>query len=279
MSAHTELQLNAAGSFILGLSADVVAVLATQPLDVVKSYKQSGKFEELKALFRNTKGIPPVGKLWHGSVANCAGAVPQGGLPFLINALTARYLFKSDSLSDSQLVTNGMMTGLITACFVAPLDRVGKEQQFHGGSTLQASQRTLRQHGMRGLFKAIPPIAARDAIVFGTFFGGRKVVESRLQEYIPQDALRETVASATTGAFAGGLSNAFDRANTLMQEDKAGAYPTLRRTLQTVVQKEGVKGLATKGGGIRSLFMGAYYIALGGASERIKPHLTTVFGT
>jgi hypothetical protein len=278
MSAHTALQLNAAGSFVLGLSADVVAVLATQPMDVVKTYVQSGKWEELKALFRNTKGIPPVGKLWHGSVANCAGAVPQGGLPFLINALSARYLFKSEHLTDSQLIANGIITGLIASGFIAPFDRVGKEQQFSGGTAIGACQKAVKEQGMRGLFKAIPPIAVRDAIVFGTFFGGRKVVESRLQEYIPHDTLRETVASAATGAFAGVLSNAPDRANTLIQGDKEGAYPSLRSTFRSIIQKEGMKGLA-KGAGSRALFMGAYYIALGCASEKITPPLTRVFGT
>lgn len=276
MSSLTELRLSAAGNFTLGIGADVAAVLATQPMDVIKTYVQKGALDELGSQFQRTKGLPPVGKLWHGSIANCAGAIPQGGLPFLINALTAQYLFKSEQLSDSQLIANGVMTGVLASCLIAPFDRVSKEQQLHGGTAMQACRRALASSGICGLFKAIRPIAARDSIVLGTFFGARKVLENRLQGYISHDGTRETVASAATGAFAGVLSNPLDRANTLIQSDKEGLYPTIRSTFQRVIEKEGAAGLA-KGGGARALFMGAYYIALGAASEQIRPNLPRIF--
>jgi|GEM_PF-6739037 hypothetical protein len=276
MSSQTELRLNAAGSFVLGLSADVGAVVATQPMDVVKTYVQKGEWDNLRSQFRHCKGFPPVGKLWHGSLANCVGAIPQGGLPFLINALAEEYIFKSKQLTDPQLVSNGMMTGVLASCLIAPFDRVSKEHQLHGGTAIDACRRTVREHGILGLFKAIKPIAIRDSIVFGTFFGARKVVENRLQEYVSHDGARETIASAATGAFAGVLSNPLDRANTLIQSDKEGLYPTIRSTFQRVIGAEGIRGLA-KGAGTRSLFMGAYYIALGYASERIKPYLPQIF--
>lgn len=277
MSSSTELRLNATGNFILGLTADAISVILTQPLDVIKTHIQGDKWHEFRDLFLKTKGMPPIGKLWHGTLANCTGAIPQGGIPFVINGLTRKYLFTSPSLSEGEKMLSGVTTGLIVSAMIAPFDRVCKEQQFRGGSTAGALTRVVKREGMRGLFKAIGPIAARDTVVLGAFFGMREVVEERLQDHVEQDALRKTLASGTTGAFAGFLSNLPDRANTLMQGDKVGEYPSFSTTLQSIVRKEGlVKGLS-KGAGIRSVFMAAYSISLGFAADKIKPQLPSCF--
>lgn len=265
MSIHTEPQLNTAGNYTLGVGADIFSVLATQPLDTAATYVMS------------RKGMPPFGTwLWRGAAANCSGAFVQGGVPFMVNGLIAEHFFKTQHLSQGQMVANGVFTGLISAGAIAPFERVAKLHQLHGGSIYSVCQRSIAENGMASFFKAAGPIALRDSIVFGTFFGGRRVLENQLKPYVPHVGLKEGIASIATGIFAGAISTPAARINVLMQGDVQGTYPTMARTLQTVVKQEGVQSLF-KGAAARSGFMGGYYLTLAIGYKMLRNNLPGIF--
>ena len=260
MSSQNEPRLNAAGNYTLGLTADIFAVLSTQPLDTVKTYVMS------------RRGFPPLSRLWHGTAANCSGAFVQGGLPFLVNGVIANCLFNTQQLTSRQSIINGVLTGVISSVAIAPFERVAKIHQLTGGTAYRACLKAVEGNGISSLFKAIGPIAVRDSIVFGTFFGGRKVVSEQLQETIPNDTLRNIISGVVTGIFAGAISAPADRLNVLMQGDTEGVHPTMMRTMMNVVRQEGVKSL-WRGVASRSLFLGAYYLTLGLGVELIQPRM------
>ncbi|MBS0652042.1 MAG: hypothetical protein JSR39_00800 [Verrucomicrobia bacterium] len=265
MSIQSDRPLNAAGNFALGVGADIFSVLATQPLDTAATYVMS------------QKGMPSFGPwLWRGAAANCSGAFVQGGVPFMVNGLIAEHFFKTQHMSQGQLVANGIFTGLISAGAIAPFERVAKLHQLYGGSIYSVCERSIAENGMRSFFKAAGPIALRDSVVFGTFFGGRRVVENQLESYVPHVGLRESIASITTGVFAGAISAPAARVNVLMQGDTVGAYPTMAQTFRSVVQQEGVQSLF-KGAGARAGFMGGYYVTLAIGYNMLRNNLPGIF--
>lgn len=280
MASESMPQLSAVGDFILGGLADTVAVVFTQPLDYLKTRIQNGEKAQLKLEFLSFKnGIPPVHHFWRGTIPNCTGAIPNGALPFLVNSLTRRYLFGTDELTGGQQIANGLLTGAIISVFISPLDRVCKEQQLEKKvqlSTIEAGRRAFAKEGIKGFFKAVPSLATRDAITFGTFFGVRKVVESRLTEEIAHAGMRAMIASVLTGVMAGLLSNPADLANTSIQGDQVGKYTRFIPTLRTIAKEEGKKALF-RGALARAIFMGAYSTALGYSADAIRPHLPECF--
>ncbi len=129
---------------------------------------------------------------------------------------------------------------------------------------------------MSSFFKATAPIAIRESVVFGTFFGGRKVIENNLEPYIPHVGLRESVASISTGFFAGALSTPPARLNVLMQGDTKGEYPTIASTFMRVVKEEGAKSLF-KGAAPRASFMAGYIFALALGDKMLRNNLPSIF--
>jgi hypothetical protein len=266
MSVTTEVQprLNPAGYFTLGVLSDLLATVATQPLDTLKTYVMSGR------------GIPPFRRLWNGTAANCSGVFMQGGLPFLVNGALVRYASNGKTpLSDRERIVLAVSTGLATSTIIAPFERVAKIHQLTGGTVFDAVRRAT-QNGYGGLIKALGPIALRDAMVFGTFFGGRKVVENHLEDQIPNPQLRASIASVVTGALAGLSSTPADRISVLMQGDIREIYPTMIRTIKTVVATEGVRSLF-KGFCTRTVFLATYMFALGVGEKSFTPRLPACF--
>lgn len=276
MSSQIELQLNAVGNFTLGVSADVFAVCATQPIDVAKTHVQKGLWSELKSQLRCSKGIGPVCILWKGAPINCIGAIPQGGAPFLINALAKKHLFQSEELSDSQRIMSGMMTGALSSLVIAPFDRICKEQQVNGGTALSSCIKIVKRDGVGSLFKAVKLIAARDSMVFGAFFGVREILNVRLQNHIPHKETRMLAASSIACGIAGVLTTPIDRANTLIQTDQKKSYSKVFDIFRKIIAQEGVKGLG-KGALLRGLFGAVYYAALGVAPGEIASYLPEAF--
>ncbi len=265
MSISSEPRLNAAGNYVLGVGADLVSVVATQPLDTNATYAM------------NRTARPPLGMwLLRGMGANCKGAFVQGGVPFAVNGIISRHLFKNQELSQGQLVAKGGFTGMIAAAAIAPFERVAKLQQLHGGSLTAACRRSIEENGVRSFFKGVGAIAGRDAIVFGVFFGARQAVENRLEPYIPNRELRVITASALTGGIAGVLSNPFARANVLMLGDTKGEYLTCAGTIAQMVRQGGVKSLFI-GVVPRACFMAGYYVTLSVGAGHLEPRMPAIF--
>lgn len=265
MSIHSEPQLNAAGNYVLGVGADIFSVFLTQPLDTVTTYVMSKKKMPFPGLW-----------LWRGVGANSTAGFVQGGIPFMVNGLVAQHYFKTQELTQSQLIANGIFTGLISAGAIAPFERAAKLQQLQGGSMYCICKKSLAENGVSSFFKATAPIAIRDSVVFGTFFGGRKVIENNLEPYIPHVGLRESAASISTGFCAGVLSTPPARLNVLMQGDTKGEYPTIARTFTRVVKEEGARSLF-KGALPRASFMAGYIFALGLGDKAFKNQLPSIF--
>jgi len=121
----TQKKMNPGGHFALGVTADIGAVIAVQPIDTMFTYKMSGK------------GWPPLNRLFHGTLANCSGAIAQGGVPFLVNALIKKKLSKDKPLSEGVKLSVGVGTGLISSFLNAPCERLAKLHQLLGGGCLR----------------------------------------------------------------------------------------------------------------------------------------------
>lgn len=267
MSISAESHLNATGSYMLGVGADFFSVVVTQPIDTAMTHVM------------NRTPMPAPGPwLWRGCKINCYGALIHGGVPFLINGVFTDHFLHGEELSHGQLIANGIFTGMIGAGVIAPFERMAKLHQLHGGSLHSVCQRSMGENGGRSFYKAIAPIALRDSIVFGTFFGARHVVESILEPYVSHDGLRKGGASICTGMIAGLISTPLQRVNVLMQADTAGEYPTLAKTVVKVVQQEGMKSLF-RGGITRCGFMSGYYLTLALGEKMLKGPLQCYFSS
>jgi len=263
MSSNTEVRLNAGGNFTNGVLSETGAVVATQPLDTIKTWILAGR------------GIPPRGALFNGTLANCSGAVVQGGLPFLVNGVLLEQVARGGEVSEQQRVAVAISTGVATSTLIAPLERVAKIHQLFGGTAIDAFWSSIKR-GSGGVFKAIGPVAIRDAIVSGAFFGGRSVVETQLEGIIEDKKGREGIASVSVGVIAGALSTPADRLNVLMSGDVSNAYPSTLKTAKMVLQREGIRGLF-RGAGIRSGFLGAYMLVLGFGERNFRNLLPSLF--
>lgn len=255
--------LNAVGNYTNGILSEVGAVVATQPLDTVQTWILAGK------------GIPPRGALFNGTLANCSGAVVQGGMPFLVNGVLLEQVARGRKLSQQERVAVAISTGVATAAFIAPFERVAKIHQLFGGTAIDAFWNSIKR-GSGGLFKAIGPVAIRDAIASGAFFGGRSVVENQLEGIVQHKRAREGIASVGMGVIAGALSTPANRLNVLMSGDVSNAYPSTLKTAKMVLQREGIRGLF-RGAGIRSGFLGAYMLVLGFGERNFPNLLPSIF--
>lgn len=253
MSSST--QLNPAGQFVVGVGCDAAAVLATQPLETIATYIQNGR------------GMPPFGRnLWHGTAAALSAAPVQGGLPFVVNGVLTRTFSNGETPSEGKRFAMALGTGLATSLVIAPFERAGKIQQMNGGTAAAAFLL-----GRRSLWTGVIPVAGRDAVVFGTFFGVRKTVEGALENVIPNEHMRTIASGAATGAVAGILSNPAAVINARMQGDLTGRYSTVVSTAKAV----GVRGLFA-GTGARGVFMIGYLVSMGLAEPGIRSQLPEV---
>lgn len=249
------IDLTPAGHFTLGVAADVGAIVITQPVDTLKTYMMSGR------------GWPPLTHLWKGTLANCAGALVNGGGPFLINAVLQQSSWHTNE------ITTGALTGLLCSFGVTPFERVAKMHQLQGGSVQNAYKMACLSGGV---FKALTPIATRDILVWGTFFGLRKTLDKPLQKMIPHELTRQCCLSFTMGVGAGALSYFPDKVSIKMNGDLVGRYPTTWKTIQATIQESNRKTVL-KEMAVRSLFMGSYMLALGWCASTLSKNMPTAF--
>jgi hypothetical protein len=285
MSSNTDVSLNPLGNYTNGVISDVAAVVTTQALDTCKTYQLSGNglpppLSTIANSIRSGTGIPPLrhlrnGVLFNGTLANCSGAVVQGGLPFLVNGMLADTVARNRALTKGEQVGIAVTTGLFTSTMIAPFERWCKIHQLLGGTAASAFWSAIKT-GSGGLFKAIGPVALRDAMVSGAFFGGRPVVENQLEGLVQDRRKREGLASIIMGIFAGALSTPADKINVLMQGDIVNKYPSTLRTAKMLIQNDGIRGLF-RGAFIRSGFLGAYMLVLGFGERNFRNYLPSIF--
>lgn len=256
MSLDGQSSLGPVGYFTLGVASEIFTVATTQPLDTLKTYTM------------NRMGWPRISQLWNGCSINCLGAFVQGGIPFLVNGMLIQKLSHSGALTSSVHLTVGIATGLLSSVATAPFDRIAKLQQSYN-LTMMSALHCARAGKAGGLFKHIGPIAYRDALVLGAFFGGRKIFSEQCEQQIPNRKVREIVSSVGLGAISGFLSSPLDKISIWMATDTAGKYTRMLQTGKAITIEQGRLGLF-RGATMRASVLGIYMLALGYAEQTFK---------
>lgn len=246
-------ELSPIGHFTLGVAADMGAVITTQPIDTINTNLMYGK------------GMPSWRHLWKGTLPACASAVINGGAPFLVNGYLTQL--------NIHPLASGTLTGILCSSAISPFERVTRLQQLKGGTVWSASKMAYQKGG---LFIGLVPIAARDTIVWASYFGMRKVLDKPMQKIIPNDSLRTATLSFTMGMGAGILSYFPAKLSVKMNGDTDSIHTTTLKTTKIVMGQSTSKNVAQEIVG-RSTYLGCYMLAMGLCEKYFSNNMPGVF--
>ena len=149
-------------------------------------------------------------------------------------------------MTDMQKIGCAMGAGASSALIYSPADCMTIQQQKTNATLVDTGRGVFKQHGLRGLYRAVIPTAIREALYTCGYLGLGPVLADHLSKpsFGQSDFMATLTGSIIAGTIATTFSHPIDTAKTRMQTDLSRrVYPTLVSTLQKIVMEEGSSAL------------------------------------
>ncbi|MEI8365159.1 MAG: MC/SLC25 family protein [Parachlamydiaceae bacterium] len=265
----TNSRLTDTGTVLNGMCSSAVTIPLMHPLSTIRTSIMSGK------------GLPHVSTLYKGVLTTFTGVVPIQTISFFTQGVLVNHCFGGDrnSMSDRDKIAVGACAGAATSLPFTLFDRIVIIKQQQGGkSSLDTIQRIRAATGSRGLMKGAVPTLGREVSYFVAVFGTSEVFASKIKKVFPESSEKVSSFSGkiTAGALSGALTVPIDVIKTRMQRDLEGKYPTIRKTVHTLIREEGLASLM-KGIGIRPFQSAIGVLLLCQAKEATPSFLPSAF--
>ncbi|GBG30601.1 Mitochondrial substrate carrier family protein S [Hondaea fermentalgiana] len=239
-----------------GVFGALCCISCGQPFDVVKARLQSsnahGKSPGPLAVALQTVRGEGLRALFKGFTPALASSVTENIVVWSVNSFLRNQLEASIGAGDEDFVISnqqqallGALTGCVSAVAICPAEVLKVRQQtktVRGATSLQIATEVVRESGVRGLFRGVGPLLARDVPFYFLFFGA---METFWDKIAPDGSENNLLWSAVGGGFGGSLAWAivfpFDVAKTRQQV--YGGRDTMLATMRGVVRKDGIQGL------------------------------------
>lgn len=242
LSSDSKTPLSAHGEFWNGFVSNVLGIVATQPLFTLKNCLMA------------RAPLPGIRGLYRGIIPNASSGGPAEGLAFLSIYSCDRLFPRKDNASSASQSLREIgicsLSGLAGAPVNAIFERMMIQQQTQNVPLVKSLGPVIASEGVfRACFKALLPIACRDALFTCGIFAFSDIAERQLEGAIVDKKVRGIVGSVFSGISVGVLTTPFDECATLMQSDYCGRFNSFSRTLvHEAILNNSFKGFALKAG-------------------------------
>ncbi|BGP53618.1 hypothetical protein JCM8202v2_001185 [Rhodotorula sphaerocarpa] len=209
------------------------------------STRSTNAFRTLVDMIRS-EGVLSIYKGLSGSMLREAiySGIRMGGYD-LVKATVCRVNPKADPQGFGTKLASGMASGMVGAAIANPCDLLKVRLQAPGatGSLRWHAAQIVRQHGFRGLYKAVWPTTVRAGILTSSQLGVYDHAKHTLMNDFP-GTFREGLpthlaASGFAGFCCSATSNPIDVVKVRMMTDSSGTYRNALHCAATTLKNEG----------------------------------------
>lgn len=257
----------AAKDIIAGTMGGVAQVLTAQPFDTIKvrmvvlpEQFGNGVVDAVK----QTVGKEGFSALYKGTLSPIAGVGLCVSIQFGILEASKRWLKSNKeakgqdgTLTIAENVACGMLAGLGNSVVSAPVEHIRIRMQTivdSAGSqysgTFDCARQTLRDYGIRGVYKGMVSSMWRETLGYGGYFGAYELVKRKVME---MQGITDPRNVSTSAALLGGGAAGFgmwlpvypiDAIKSKIQGDSLSnpQYRTMVGTAKSIMKADGITG-------------------------------------
>ncbi|CAI2374102.1 unnamed protein product [Moneuplotes crassus] len=191
--------------FVAAFISTGTAIFMGYPMDTVKVRMQLYNSKSAFRVFSEILAKEGVTGMYKGAMSPVLGRAPTSGIVWASNAYCRRKLEPFKINQETKFVLSGIFAAIVSAPVACPMEHLKIKKQGYSEGKI-SYMKLIQQERIRGLYKGIVPIIARNVPGFGVFFSSYHILKKRLHiNDLSEHKVKKTLYTCLAGGISGQL--------------------------------------------------------------------------
>ncbi|CAI2373610.1 unnamed protein product [Moneuplotes crassus] len=191
--------------FVAAFVSTGTAIFMGYPLDTIRVRMQLYNSQSAFRVFSEILTKEGITGMYKGAVSPVLGRAPTSGIVWASNAFCRRKLEPFEINLEAKFVLSGMFAGVVSSPISCPIEHLKIKKQGYPDGKI-SYLKLIKQEKIRGLYKGMAPVLARNVPGFGVFFSSYHIIKKRLHiNDLSENLVKKTLYTCLAGGMSGQL--------------------------------------------------------------------------